>query len=81
MSCLFIFLPAQENEPKESARCHEPFGFACASWPRPDAPKRALLTAGLRQSPRLFRPQPRCLASWQWEMPKPSVENSIVSPL
>jgi len=63
---VFIFFLAEENEPKEGARCHEPFGFACASRLRADAPKLARLRfgyGGLKQSPRLYRPYPRCSAS------------------
>jgi hypothetical protein len=43
---LFIFFPAEENGTKRKRPCHEPFGFVCASWPQPDAPKLAPLISG-----------------------------------
>ena len=43
---LFIFFPAKENRTKRKRPCHEPFGFACASWPQPDAPKLVPLISG-----------------------------------
>jgi hypothetical protein len=45
---LFIFFHVEENGTKRRRLRHEPFGFACASRSRPEAPKLALLIAGLR---------------------------------
>jgi len=56
---VFIFFLAKENGTKRKRPRHEPFGFACASLPRSDAPELAPLIAGLRQPPRLFRPAQR----------------------
>jgi hypothetical protein len=60
---VLIFFLAKENGTKRKRPRHEPFGFACASMPRSDAPELAPPLAGLRQPPRLYRSQQRCSAS------------------
>jgi hypothetical protein len=55
---LFIFFHVEENGTKRRRPCHEPFGFACASRSRLEAPKLALLIAGLRQLPPLIGHDP-----------------------
>jgi hypothetical protein len=52
----FSSSPKKSNQKK--APCHDPFGFACLSELRPNAPKLAPRIAGLKQSPRFIRPQP-----------------------
>jgi hypothetical protein len=63
---LFIFLRVQENEPKENARVTSPSGrlrVAAAAGRAETRPAFAKAATGLKQSPRLYRPQQRCSAS------------------